>query len=90
MEWLTDLNSLTESWRAFRVAIDVPSGLDVDTGAVARGCFQADLTLTLSANKLAFGEEGAMLPAVQAVAGKVRVLSIDIPRAVYRALGSAY
>ncbi|MGE3182326.1 MAG: NAD(P)H-hydrate epimerase [Phycisphaerae bacterium] len=39
---------------AHRVAIDVPTGLDADTGDVAEPCFQAALTITMLAPKPGF------------------------------------
>lgn len=35
----------------FRVAVDLPTGLDADTGRVASGTFQADLTVTFGGMK---------------------------------------
>ncbi len=35
----------------FRVAVDLPTGLDADTGRVAAGTFQADLTVTFGGMK---------------------------------------
>ena len=36
---------------AYRVAVDVPSGAECDTGAVGGACFAADLTVTFTAQK---------------------------------------
>ncbi|MCL4153157.1 UNVERIFIED_CONTAM: hypothetical protein GTU68_027605, partial [Idotea baltica] len=101
--WLAELNELAGRWSAHRIAIDAPSGMDVDTGVAATACFRADLTLTLAANKPAYvralassasevapanpGQPSAQ--AVRAFTGEVRVLPIGIPRAVYRALASS-
>jgi hydroxyethylthiazole kinase-like uncharacterized protein yjeF len=38
-------------WDAFRLAVDVPSGLDAGTGQVLGTCFQADATVTFFARK---------------------------------------
>ena len=43
-----------EGGRRRKVAIDVPSGLDADTGVAAPGAFRADLTVTFVAPKLGF------------------------------------
>lgn len=52
VEWM---NSIP----AFRVAIDIPSGLDCDTGKSLGAVFKADLTVTMGAPKMGFFlEEG--------------------------------
>lgn len=56
------------------VALDVPSGLDVDTGAGVELCVRAALTVTFVAEKRAFA-----LPDVRAVLGRVEVVSIGVP-----------
>ncbi len=61
--------------RARRIAIDVPSGLDADTGAVHRPCFRADVTVTMVARKAGFYE-----PAAAEVLGEVVVVDIGAPR----------
>lgn len=57
-----------------RVAIDVPTGLDADTGGVGSPCFQADITVTLLARKV-----GLLQPAARAVVGKLHVGDIGVP-----------
>ena len=54
-----------------RIALDLPSGLDVDTGLAHESCFRADLTLTLAASK----------PGLQASqCGRVEVIDIGAPK----------
>jgi ADP-dependent NAD(P)H-hydrate dehydratase / NAD(P)H-hydrate epimerase len=56
------------------VAVDIPSGLDADTGAVDRSCPQADITITLGYPKPGlFSFPGA------ARAGKVIIADIGLP-----------
>ncbi|QDU88321.1 Bifunctional NAD(P)H-hydrate repair enzyme Nnr [Pirellulimonas nuda] len=44
---------------ASRLAVDLPSGLDCDTGEPADPTVRADVTVTMVAPKLGFNEEGA-------------------------------
>ncbi|HQL54056.1 MAG TPA: NAD(P)H-hydrate epimerase [Phycisphaerae bacterium] len=61
--------------RARGIAIDIPSGLDADRGAVQTPCFRADATVTMVAPKVGFET-----PAAQAVVGRVVVVDIGAPR----------
>lgn len=60
--------------RARRFALDIPSGLNADTGEVHSPCFQADATVTFVAAKQGFSN-----PAARAVLGRVRVVGIGVP-----------
>lgn len=60
---------------ANRLAIDVPSGLDCDTGQAAESTFQADHTCTFVAPKTGFETEGAVN-----FTGHVHVVDIGVPR----------
>lgn len=64
-----------------RVAIDVPSGLDSDTGDAAEPTFRADLTLTFVAPKT-----GMMNPAAASWTGEIEIIDIGIPRELKRQL----
>ena len=57
-----------------RIAIDIPSGLDCNTGQASEPTFLADQTLTMVATKTGFTKEGAKL-----YTGNVIVLDIGIP-----------
>lgn len=61
--------------RARRVAIDIPSGLDADTGTMFDPCFLADATVTFVAPKVGFGSESA-----RRALGRVVVADIGAPR----------
>jgi NAD(P)H-hydrate epimerase len=61
--------------RARRVAIDIPTGLNADTGEVSPPCFRADATVTFVAPKVGFAEAAA-----RAVLGRVVVADIGVPR----------
>ena len=62
---------------ALRVAIDLPSGLDADTGEVHQPTFLADRTYTFVAAKTGFDH-----PEAQCHLGAVEVLPIGIPSQV--------
>jgi hydroxyethylthiazole kinase-like uncharacterized protein yjeF len=63
----------TIEWQPLIVAIDCPSGVDCDTGAVVEECIPADATITLAAVK-----QGLLkLPAYDYI-GELRVVDIGI------------
>ena len=57
------------------LAVDLPSGLDADTGETPGECVRADYTATFVALKKGFATPGA-----PALTGEVRVIDIGIPR----------
>ena len=52
---------------AARIAIDLPSGLDCDTGLASDPTFQADHTLTFVAEKIGFKKNNAITPALVSI-----------------------
>ncbi|MEQ8785991.1 MAG: NAD(P)H-hydrate epimerase [Pirellulaceae bacterium] len=60
---------------SMRLAVDLPSGLDCDTGQPADVTFRADHTCTFVASKRGFAADSA-----RAVLGQVHVLDIGAPR----------
>lgn len=60
---------------ARRVAIDIPTGLNADTGAVSKPCFRADATVTFIAPKIGFAQ-----PSAKQVLGRLIVADIGVPR----------
>ncbi len=64
-----------------KLAVDVPSGLDADTGRAAGPVFRADVTATMGAWKIGLALEGA------GPAGRVEVVELGVP--VARAEGAA-
>ena len=62
---------------AKRLAVDLPSGLDCDTGAAAQHTIRADETCTFVAMKRGFTTPGA-----EQYTGRVHVLDIGAPRAL--------
>ncbi|MEI6970613.1 MAG: NAD(P)H-hydrate dehydratase [bacterium] len=68
------INRLSE--RCLVVAIDVPSGLDADTGVVSGDAVLADLTVTMG-----FAKRGMLTPAGKEHTGSLMVADIGIPSA---------
>ena len=62
---------------AKRLAVDLPSGLDCDTGIPAEPTFRADHTCTFVAPKLGFAN-----PQAAPYLGQVHVVGIGVPRRV--------
>ncbi len=69
-DWIERANRCT----AFRVAIDVPTGVDAETAVVAGNAFCADATLTFVARKPAMDH-----PDAERLFGRIEVLPIGIP-----------
>jgi len=63
-------------------AVDLPSGLDCDTGTAAGACVRADVTATFVARKVGFDA-----PAATPLLGKVHVVGIGVPRPLLAACG---
>jgi hydroxyethylthiazole kinase-like uncharacterized protein yjeF len=59
--------------RASKIAIDVPSGLDADTGRAAAVVFRADLTATMGAWKVGLAVDAT------APVGRVEVVDLGVP-----------
>ena len=66
------------------LAVDLPSGLNCDTGLAAGECLRADVTATFVARKIGFDAPGA-----SAFTGAVHVLDIGVPRRLLEATGRA-
>lgn len=64
------------------VSVDVPSGLDADTGVAAGACVRADVTVTLGLPKAGLLEADGL-----ARAGEIWVADIGVPAEAYAAIG---
>lgn len=64
---------------AKKLAVDIPSGLDCDSGQPAHPCFRADHTCTFVAAK-----PGLVVPGAQPWVGHLHVLDIGAPRRLLR------
>jgi NAD(P)H-hydrate epimerase len=62
------------------LAVDIPSGVDADTGAAAPGAVRADVTVTFQAEK-----PGLLLGAGRPHSGRVQIADLGIPLAHPRA-----
>ena len=71
LEWLDGLSGL-------RIALDVPTGLDADTGRAHTPVFRADVTVTMAAVK-----PGLLLNDGNALSGRVHLVHIGIPPSSY-------
>ncbi len=73
----------TEAWASAipKVAVDIPSGLNADTGLFQGACIRADHTATYSCAK-----PGQLLEGGRDVCGRLHILDIGIPPAVFTAL----
>ncbi len=79
-ETLFSLISKVNGVNVARVAIDIPSGLDADTGEVNLA-FKADYTFTMAALK-----QGMLLNSGPSYCGKIEVIDISIPDQYYQDL----
>lgn len=69
------LNEAREAGGRRVLAVDLPSGLDCDTGEAPGDCVRADVTATFVATKLGFGRPGAA-----AFTGTIEIVDIGVPR----------
>jgi NAD(P)H-hydrate epimerase len=60
-----------------RIALDIPTGLDADTGECDAGCFRADYTMTFAAYKQAFRHDHT-----KQYTGHIELISIGIPKSL--------
>ncbi|HUY75702.1 MAG TPA: NAD(P)H-hydrate epimerase [Ktedonobacterales bacterium] len=81
-EPIADVIHAANSARAPRLALDLPSGLDSDSGLPATPTLQAVATLTL-----AWPKRGLLAPTAQPFVGALFLADISIPAAVYQAPG---
>jgi NAD(P)H-hydrate epimerase len=74
---------LLNQTRTRRIALDIPSGLDCDTGTPAAATFQAHDTITFVARKTGFAAAAA-----KPYTGQVHVVDIGVPRVLLEQLTS--
>ena len=78
---MADVLRLVNAATLQRVAIDIPTGLNAETGEPSDPTFRADNTLTFVAKKPGFGALDAA-----AYLGDVRVLPIGVPPEVFNSI----
>ena len=76
------INHAKANSNAFIVAVDIPSGLDADTGSPPGDCIRADATLTLALPKVGMLEDNA-----SKYLGKLYVGDISVPARLLREMG---
>ena len=77
-----DAIQLINRMPARRLAVDLPSGLDCDTGIPETPTVQADHTCTFVATKIGFSN-----PAAKAWIGQVHIVDIGAPRKLLESMG---
>ena len=65
------------------VSLDIPSGMDCDTGLPLGCCFQASMTISFVGMKLAFQNESA-----ESAVGKIVITDIGCPQSLLQTYGS--
>ncbi len=70
---------------AVNIAVDVPTGLNADTGEISKHCFKADYTITMFAGKI-----GMYLNDGRNVCGKIIVADLGAPNSIIKHLSSDY
>jgi NAD(P)H-hydrate epimerase len=75
------INSLRDRGRSRTFAVDIPSGMDCDTGAAPGAVIRADVTATFVARKIGFDA-----PEADRLTGAVHVLDIGAPRTLLESL----
>ncbi|RKD33467.1 NAD(P)H-hydrate epimerase [Thermohalobacter berrensis] len=73
----SDVISIINKYSSYTVSVDIPSGLECDTGKVLGISVKADKTVTFQLNK-----KGFLNPESKKYTGKVKVESIGIPNFV--------
>jgi NAD(P)H-hydrate epimerase len=76
------VEGLRDGWDAEVLAVDLPTGIDADTGAVAGEVVSADLTVTMARLKV-----GSLFHPARGHLGRVRVVDIGIPPSVEHEVG---
>jgi NAD(P)H-hydrate epimerase len=82
--WLADVVGAMNASRAACFAVDLPSGLDADTGAALGVAVQAQVTVTFAHHKL-----GLLTPNGAQLAGRVHVVDIGVPAALVAQVGES-
>jgi hydroxyethylthiazole kinase-like uncharacterized protein yjeF len=82
--WLAEVVRAMNGSRAPRFAIDLPSGLDADTGMALGVAVVAHVTVTFAHHKL-----GLLTPNGAELAGRVHVVDIGVPAAIVADVGAS-
>lgn len=72
-----------EAWPTIRtIAVDLPSGMNADTGGIGGACVRADVTVTFQ-----FPKRGFLNPAAAEYTGRIVVADIGIPAVCAEGMG---
>jgi hydroxyethylthiazole kinase-like uncharacterized protein yjeF len=82
--WLADVVHAMNASSGHRFAVDLPSGLDADTGAALGVAIEAKVTATFGHYKL-----GLLTPSGASLAGRVYVVDIGVPPSLVAHVGGA-
>lgn len=82
VHWRAQAINLMNGTSAAKIALDLPSGLDANTGHVWGTCFVAHETVTFGALKL-----GLLTPQGGRTAGRVHVVSLGVPTSLLNHTG---
>lgn len=77
-EQLQSLLDILNKKNAFKIAIDIPTGLDSNTGIVGKYAFKSDLTITMELPKI-----GMYITPGNLFCGDIKVSDIGIPSSIY-------
>ncbi len=72
-EYVTELFKFANSCRAIKISLDIPSGIDCDTGFYDENSFKADYTYTFATLKPAH-----ILKSSSSLCGKIKIVDIKI------------
>ncbi len=78
------VEAANEARHALRVAVDIPSGVQADTGAVLGAAFEAHVTMTYGLPK-----PGQLLHPGAGLTGELQTVAIGLPRSVIEAVGAS-
>ncbi|MGP1543462.1 MAG: NAD(P)H-hydrate dehydratase [Candidatus Fimenecus sp.] len=84
-EKFSEIFNFINSLSAFKISLDVPSGISADTGKICGAVIEADLTLTVIALKKCFVETPA-----SSFAGEVKLLDIGVPSEILQKYNGVY
>lgn len=72
---------IVNSTKCWKIAVDIPSGLEADTGKVKGPCIKADQTVTFALPKI-----GLVVPPGISYVGELNIVDISFPRDIYQDL----
>jgi len=70
------IRAAIDAWpEVYTVAVDLPSGVNADTGEVCGNCVRADITVTFQ-----YAKQGLVMPEAKRYVGRLVVADIGIPK----------